>query len=358
MAQIDLFTTRVPPEEQHPNYKNIVLPSMAAERAQLAHWAEGFPDRDHKLAREFQTTFNSSFWEIYLHALFQTYGFSMDWTHASPDFHVVSPYGDFIVEASTANAAKGKTAEWERHEPLGQAVIEQDFWPLNKEAMIRLSNTILGKARAYETKYSKLGHVRLKPFVVAVAPFEQPDFQYQYDRPIRALLYDYYIDEAAYRKDPNLYPNGPPGVKLGFVEKDNGAEVPLGIFLNEQYREISAVIFSCTATWGKVDVLAKDSKNFCTVHATWGGDPDGSIHATARLRSDHVETLEDGLQIFHNPHAVRPLDPRVFRRSGVVQHYFDSATQEWVHEEKNHCLHFRLVQALRIHDDDDPTFAV
>jgi hypothetical protein len=348
MKQIDLFTPIVTEAEQHPNYRRVIEHAMAAERAQLAKWVEGFPDRDNKFVKEFQTTFNSSFWEVYLHALFKRYGFACNWSSPSPDFHLVTPYGELIVEATTANAADGKTPEWQKETPISQRVQQLDFAELNREAIVRLSNAIIGKVRAYEKKYSKLDHVKRKPFVIAVAPFEQPDFQYQYDRPIRALLYDYYVDEATYLKNPDLYPDGPPGINLGFVKKDNGSDVPLGIFLDDQYREVSAIIFSCTATWGKVDAMAKDSPDFCVIHSTWGGKPNGKPYVTAKKRVDHVETIEDGLQVFHNPSAMYPLDPRVFRKPGVVQHYFSEEQSEWIYEERENCLQFRMVQTIRV----------
>jgi hypothetical protein len=350
MKQIDLFTPIVPEAERHPNFKNVMQPVRAAERMELVRWADGFPDRDNKFAKEFQTTFNSSFWEIYLHAVFRAYGYAMDWSYPSPDFLVTSPYGEIVVEATTANATAGKVAEWERSQPISENVRNQNFWPLNKEAMIRLANAIRGKAIAYESKYSKLTHVKRKPFVIAVAPFEQPDFQYQYDRPIQAVLYDYYVDEVAYHKHPDLYPDGPPGVKLGFVEKDNGTQVPLGMFQSEEYSDVSAIIFSCTATWGKVDALTKGSQIECNIIATWGGKPNGKPYATQRPRAAHMETLEDGLQVFHNPFASNPLDLRIFRRAGVVQHYICANRRVWVCEEQDNCLHTRMVQNFVFHD--------
>ncbi|WP_232925945.1 hypothetical protein, partial [Pseudomonas syringae] len=39
---------------------------------------EGFPDRNNKFVKEFQTTFNSIFWEVYLYMAFREYGFSLD----------------------------------------------------------------------------------------------------------------------------------------------------------------------------------------------------------------------------------------------------------------------------------------
>lgn len=60
---IDLFTPVVDASVFHPNFKNVLHPSMTAEREVLGRWIAGFPDRDNKFAKEFQTTFNSSFWE-------------------------------------------------------------------------------------------------------------------------------------------------------------------------------------------------------------------------------------------------------------------------------------------------------
>lgn len=355
---MDLFTPTVDPDRFHANFKSVLHPAMTAERAELSRWSAGFPDRDGKFVKEFQTTFNSSFWEIYLFALFRSYGFELDWTHAAPDFHVKGENIDFTVEATSANAAFDKASEWEKFAPIGADVLKQEFGRLNKEAMIRLSNSLIGKIRAYAEKYSKFDHVQRKPYVIAVAPFEQPDFQYQYDRAIRALLYDYYVDEDAYRKSPEKYPNGPPGVQLGTVRKDNGVDVPLGIFCNDQWREVSAVLFSCVATWGKVDAMAKDSMIPAVIFSSWGGVPNGTPQRRSAPRGVYAETLEDGLQVFHNPYAAYPLDPNTFRRPGVVQHYRDTATGDWVHEEVDRCLHFRMPISVRLHDGELSTGSI
>jgi len=42
-------------------------------------------------------------------------------------------------------------------------------------------------------------------------------------------------------KSPESFPDGPPAKSLEFVEKDNGAEIPLGFFNDDQFSEISAV---------------------------------------------------------------------------------------------------------------------
>lgn len=344
---MDLFKPVAAPERLHPHFQTLLDDARRPVREELMRWAEGFPDRDRKFVYEFQTTFNSSFWEIYLYALFREYNFSFDWDAASPDFALQAGSSSFIVEAATANAAEGKIKEWEK-EPgtFTDAVMQGEFGELNREAMIRLANALLGKLRAYRNKYSKLDHVKAKPFVIAVAPFEQRDFQYQYDRPIRAVLYDEYVDEDAYKRNPASYPNGPPTVNLGFIEKDNGTSIQLGIFRDDQWQEVSAILFSSTATWGKVDVMSKASDAQGMVWSTWGGKPGGKPEPRIGKLGEYTETLADGLQVFHNPNARIPLDPAIFRRGGVAQHYFDQGKRAWVHEEIDNCLHMRTVITL------------
>ena len=253
---MDLFTPVVPVERQHENFRRVLVPGRISERAVVSEWAEGFPDRDNKFINEFQTTFNSSFWEVYLYGVFKSYSFSMNWSQASPDFWIATPYGEIIIEAVTANAAEGKEPEWDKKHLMSEAVAKKDFWPLNREAIIRLSNALSSKVRKYNKSYKNLSHVPGKPFVIAVAPFEQPDFQHQYDRAMRALLYNDYVDETAYFKDKALFPDGPPSVRLDEITKDNGSAFELGIFESDDWAEVSAVIFSCVATWGKAVAMS------------------------------------------------------------------------------------------------------
>lgn len=328
-------------EKLHPNFSAVALPIRDAERRVIQGWADGFPDRDGKFVKEFQTTFNSSFWELYLHAVFKEYGHSLSWANASPDFAVSCPFGAFTVEAVTANAAEGKPKEWEK--VATNMLIPQtfNFDALNKEGMIRISGALLAKLNAYRQRYRHQAHVTGRPFVVAVAPFEQPHFQHQYDRPIRAVLYDYYVDEDAFRRQPEKYPDGrPPTRNLGFVEKENGSSIPLGIFNNDEWSEVSAVVFSCTATMGKVDMICQDSALYASAACVWGGSPNGTPHKRIGTREECGETLTDGLQIYHNPYARNPLDPRVFRRPRVVQHW-KAMDGEWKYEEIDNCLQIR-----------------
>ena len=340
---MDLFTPVVPPDRFHPNFKAALSPLSAGEREVLTDWAYGFVDRDHKFDREFQTNFNSCFWELYLHAVFKKVGLTANWSHEAPDFLLTHNGGQFCLEATTANAAQGKPNEWDR-ELSSEALEKYPIPEINREATIRLSNAITAKHRKFRESYRKLAHVSGQPFVVAVAPFEQPFFNLQHDRPIRCLLYDDYVDEELYHQDPAKFPLGPPSVALGSITKDNGTEIELGFFNSDAMEEISAVVFSCVATWGKANALSRRATKTSVFQAL----RTRSVNGPERVIGDNStyrESLEDGLQVYHNPNARVPLDPAVFRREGIVQFYSDPE-EGWVREGVDGALVWRHVWSI------------
>ena len=84
---MELFKLQVEESNLHPNFRAIYKnPVYRAQRSVLDNWASTFIDRDGKFVKEFQTSFNSSFWELYLFKLFNEFGFSVDLNYSRPDF--------------------------------------------------------------------------------------------------------------------------------------------------------------------------------------------------------------------------------------------------------------------------------
>lgn len=315
---MDLLTPIVEKNKEHKNFTTILERASTSAKSNLLSWAKNFPDRDNKFIKEFQTTFNSSFWELYLHRLFEEYQFAFNWDNSAPDFHLNVNGSEFIVEATTANKADDERPnEWEKEEPLSNPFNKKAYDhylnnmnEANRYSIIRLSNGILSKYRKFLKSYSNLDHVKNKPFVIAIAPFEQPFFYYQCSRTMMALLYDFYVDEEVHYKDPKTY-SYPPTVYLGSIEKDNGADIPLGLFNNDSMNEVSAIIFSATATWSKTENKERHL-NF--------------LSKNGMSMEKCEELIEDGLYIFHNPYAKKPLDKNIFKRERVCQVYIDDGS--------------------------------
>lgn len=348
---MDLLTPLYPSERLHPHFASVINPRAGRSyaRNELLRWLEGFPNRDRKFIEEFQTTFNSSFWEIYLYASFCEYGFQFDWRYYAPDFVLSTPACTFTLEAVTANHANGATPEWAGK--LTPSFFDSvEFNELNRVAIIRLANAFASKSRLFQDKYAKHAHVQGRPFVLAMAPFEQPGFNLQAYRAIEALLFDYYVDEEEYLANSNAFPYGPEAKSLGSVEKDNGTEIELGLFNSPKFSHVSAVVFSNLATWGKIEATSGNPN--AIVSSVWSS-PDGLIRKIAHA-SEAPETITDGLRVYHNPFAAHPLPREVFRRSGVVQMWAELAEQALVGEQAEACLQSRSVTILLPTAPDDP----
>lgn len=335
--KVNLFESLVPEDKRHKNYVSILGSIQQADRNELQRWAKGFPDRDNKFVKEFQTTFNSGFWEVYLYALFNEMGIKMDWSHSTPDFIIEIEGKKIVIEATIAAAAMGKTPEWEKK----IEAVPTRFKKMNIESIIRLSNSITSKYKKYKDEYCKLEHVKSNPFVIAVAPFEQPYFNQQYDTPIMALLYDYYVDEDAYNDNPYLYPNGPPGISMGSVKKENGAEIVLGFFEDDSFSDISVILLSTTATWGKVEAMSKNNSITRYINTLWWSNTDGDPVFRPLTKQNHKEKIRDGLLVFHNPYAKHPINANIFKVDGVVQVFSDPNTKKITKQTNGDCLMHR-----------------
>lgn len=248
---MNLFEPIVSAAQHHPNFKNLLRMGNGFTLDVLNDWAQGFIDRDGKFVTEFQMTFNSSFWELYLHAVLKKYDMPVDFTKASPDFCL--PSKGFNIEATVASSAQGAAPE---HLRLGKAP-PADLNAFNFRSIIRLSNSLAAKRRKYLESYAALDHVQDRPYVVAVTNFDQPFSFMACQRPIEAVLHGYYVDEERY-----IASGGGEGRLEGEtllkVFKDNGSPIELGLFTTPAYREISAVIFSNCANMGKVRALSSD----------------------------------------------------------------------------------------------------
>ena len=171
----------------------------------LINWTDGFVDRDGKFIQEFQKTFHSSFWEIYLYRLFTTAGYTLDQSHPMPDFIINTPY-EIFVEAVIANIKLTGRKEQERtfDDQLSMFTppyLQKDFYKLLDNAIIRYSNAISYKHKKLSKEYSKLEWVNLqKPFVLALASYDDVNYGREYIYPILALLYGLY-----YNVDTNTY---------------------------------------------------------------------------------------------------------------------------------------------------------
>lgn len=301
---MDLFKPIVPEERLHPAFKQLLAPENEEERRLLQAWSEGMPDRDGKFVKEFQLTFESSLWELYVHAVLKELDCKVDFTRPSPDFSVVDPCR-FTIEATvTRPEADGKS-------PVGWSIddIPTDFTEFNQQATLRICNSIREKLARFRSSYAHLPHVQHSPFVLAIGAYDRPGSHLAAARPMIAALYGVYHDEQL-AIDNKL--DFVPSYEVTGASKKSGANVPLGMFNDGSHSEISAVIYSCLATWGKIRALAKNPRY--ALHFTSFHPSEGSIQPRVfeTPGAEYPEHLCDGLYVFRNPYAKVPLPPGAF----------------------------------------------
>ncbi|ENO7467478.1 hypothetical protein ACB435_004000, partial [Enterobacter hormaechei] len=142
-------------------------------------------------------------------------------------------------------------------------------------------------------------------------------------------------------------------------KKNEDTELPLGIFTNDSYKEISAVIFSTTGTYGKAvvqsgvdryvrytrfralelnDFIASEGmKNegshtrkisnehyVTTKRQFYNNEVVGADIVMCHSR-DYTETHFDGLHVYYNPYATLPLDKSIFPSPEITHNFYDIA---------------------------------
>lgn len=336
---LDLFTPQVEQNDLHPNFVEITKDKYPYARELLQSWTDGFVDRDNKIVKEFQTTFNSSFWELYLFNVFKNYNFDIDFTKSSPDFIIKTPY-ELSIEAVISNNAFDALHEYER---------SFDKWPdldvIVRTATIRLANAISSKYKKFKKTYSNLDYVKGKPFIIAVAPFEQPFFWEQTNRAINHVLYG--IKGYKY-KNPNnkVFTEITECIYEPIIEKDNGAEIELGYFTKNQMEEISAVLFSSAATFGKVRALTK-SKDPREMLFTFNRFNKNDLYPLSGTlpKNLYYENLDSGLCLYLNPYAKHPL-PKDFCKLFPAWNYFDFNQQIPIGDSRDGEIFNRMVNVI------------
>ncbi len=293
---MELFTPIIAQEKLHPNFLAIIAPTAAGVRKVLSNWAEGFIDRDGKFVLEFQTTFNSSFRELYLFAVLKYLKISVDFSQTAPDF--ISRNKPIAIEAAIASHAQDDVPEWKK---TIEGIVGLEIGAAYTQAIIRLSNAILGKVKAYRTKYANLSHMHGRSYIIAVSNFGTQDFNLLGDVPMQRLIYDVWEEQS--------------------VVKPNGARVPVGLFRTPALADVGGILFSSVATFGKVRALGDDDGKFIfnAIRIRNNVEPINVVESKENYR----ESLADGLRLFLNPFATSPVDPSLFDDDGIRRFMID-----------------------------------
>lgn len=311
---VNLFDATNLPANLALHKKVSILKWLPGERQILECWAEGFNDRDGKFVNEFQSTFHSSFFELYLFALLKTQAMTVDLTRSRPDFLVTAP-SKMVIEAVTANIKQDGRPEDEREfddiiSMFSPPWLIANFDEQLAESIVRYSNALCGKAQKYHKSYSQLQWVEADaPYVIAMGSFSNINYGREYHYGIIALLFGVIFDakNCRYKKISSIK-------KLG-----TDSSIDINLFAKAEFRHVSAVIFTCTLTLGKLTAMSisegNPSMNLVTLIRQ---DYEEPFFKLQEISMDSKEDLFDGLFVLHNPNATNPLSDSAFAETSAI----------------------------------------
>lgn len=288
-------------------------------------------------------------WELYLNRAFLEMGCSVDFTKSSPDFFVQGPKNyEFNVEAVVSDDP--------RREKQKELFNHAEF---RTRGALKLVGKIRDKLQLYrgdngkKHPYSSMSHVRDRPFVIAVAPFDNELSLTQNNELINMVLFGLappvLVGPERGRQD-----------KITSILKPSGEQVDMGLFTNDSHKEISAVVFSTTGTFGKavaesqIDRLVRSTRyrvidknktgldsqdwkvgieriqfsglDYLLRQREEGAGQIGGADIHIQHSSLHRETHLDGLQVYFNPYAEVPFDQNFPWPTEIALNYFDIET--------------------------------
>jgi hypothetical protein len=285
----------------------------------ISAWSKGFYDRDKKAKKEFQTTFHSTFWELYLHATLQEMDFEVSEKHNRPDFIIKTPT-EMYIEAVVSEIKKDGIPEKLRsiedvEANLRPIQTRREFSILIDEAISRHSNSIKSKLEKYNG-YKRKDGVFVKgyvecdwvspsaPYIIALSSHDQISYGREFIYSMFALLYGHYYDPES-----KTYDN-----KKSIKKPGTNSDIDLGIFLNPSFKEVSAILFCNTLTLGKLSSLHKSANMSYDSVLNIRYLQNEPHFRVQEVTSENPEKLLDGLYLFHNPFATNKLTEDAFNK--------------------------------------------
>jgi hypothetical protein len=319
---IDFFSQVVPDEKLHP-YFAVIRRSKAhlPARAIINQMAPHFRDIDGNFVEQFQTAgFDSRIWELYLNAYLVEEELFIDRDHNAPDF-IVQKYGHKVgIEAVIVGRKSNNPALYFKPNPdefPRVNVLEE-----NRDAMpIRFGSPLFSKL---QKKYWELPQIKGCPLIIAIADFHDDQSMTWSSTALMNYLYGtrtkhHYDQNGKLVIEPTQILTHRVGTK----------EIPSGFFFQSDSENVSAVMFSASGTISKFNRMGRqagfkhpDVRMF-RFGACHDHDENASLPRMFRYEVDESsnETWAEGMSLFHNPNAKRPVPEELF--PSIAQHRFE-----------------------------------
>lgn len=318
-AGINLFKELAPVEKQHPYFVHLNRDKQfSPAKEMIQKLMPHYYDIDGNFVEQFQTTgFDSRLWELYLNTYLAEEGLFNRRSFNAPDFVVENFEETVCIEAVIVGRKKENPA---RFITTGFPTIDPAE-ELKDKMPIRFGSPLYTKLKK---EYWKLEHVKGKPLVFAIADFHDDQSMLWSNTALTTYLYGYrykhFYDES--------------GKLIIEAEKidshiDGEKTIPSGFFDQPDTENVSAILFSASATLSKFNRIGKQcgfgdpSVNLVRTGVYHDHNPNASepLRFHYEVDENSTETWSEGLSFYHNPKAKFPLNPNLF--PNAAHHFFD-----------------------------------
>lgn len=309
-APVDFFAPRAKEERLSSSFIALRdLEEYSGAREIIEPMMRWYQDADGNFVEQFQSTgFNARIWELYLFASFTEMGHEINREFNVPDFCCQGLMGAFNVEAVTVNPSRDKQGQIVPEPPL--ETHEQLKAYLTQYMPIKFAGVLTGKLKK---RYWQHDHVTDKPLLFAVHDFSAPASMTRTRSAFERYVYGY---EHEWEHDGE----GQLTIKPRKIEDHRWSTkiVESGFFDLEGSENVSAVLFSNSGTiskFSRMGLLAGfGSSRLELVRVGTAVDHDPNSTAPKQFRHrvrdpNYSESWAEGLDIWHNPNAVNPLNP-------------------------------------------------
>lgn len=320
----DLFKDLNNEKTIHPHYKLLKESDFySSAKEVIKEISYHYKDIDGNFIDQFQSLngFDSRIFELYLFCFFREQSFSFKRDFEAPDFIVNKMDKEIAIEAVTISRKPENIKNITDYTPKSQDEINTE---LENNVPLMFGSAIYDKVKK---KYWEKKHVQNKPFLIAIADFHDTMSMTWSFNSLVEYLYGYKYNDYKHSETGELVINPQ---KIDFFKKSNGTQIPAGFLLDEANKNISAIIFSSTATLSKFNRIGRQAgmgsgnsllvrKMIIYNHDENADKPNIVVYP---VDENANETWSEGVVIYHNPHALYPLDPTLFNDS-VAQCFFD-----------------------------------
>ena len=309
---VDFFTPIVTADKLNDAFARVAgAEHFSPARALIEEMMHHYEDVDGNFVEQFQSSaFDARFWELYLFALLTEQQFVFDRSYVAPDFLCEGLIQDIFVEAVTVNPARRGNLIIEPAVPDAGGKLT-DY--LREYMPIKWAGALTAKL---SKEYWNLPHVQDRPIVFAVQDFHAPRAMTFTGSTIVSYLYGRAFT-ALYDHQGRLVVKSYP-----IQEHQWGTKVVHSGFFNLPNAErISAVIQNPTATISKFNRMARLAGlgsldvRMLRFGTAYRADKNAALPLVYKQlvgEPGYAETWCEGLNVYHNPTALHPLDPKLF----------------------------------------------